>query len=75
MNYLSRKAASIPSDPAQQAAAEHGLLQYQPAGVHALIPGLWVPCSLWGTVPNAGDGAMRAWIKEDRATKNHNMRQ
>ena len=59
--------------PAQQAAAEHDLLQYQPAGVHALIPGLSVPCSLWGTVPNAGDGAMRAWIK-DRAMKNYNMR-
>ena len=75
MNYSSWKSASIPSDPEQQAAAEHDLLQYQPTGVHALIPGLSVPCSLWGTVPNAGDGVMRAWIKEDRAIKNHNMRQ
>ena len=46
--------------PAQQAAAERHLLQYQPAGVYALIPGLSVPCSLWGTVPNTGDGVMRA---------------
>lgn len=30
----SRKAASFLQHPAQQAAAEHDLLQYQPAGVH-----------------------------------------